>query len=52
MEAVVVHEFCGFILVVIFNKDILPLLTAGIIFVYHIPCSFILSTVYHTEILI
>ena len=32
MGAVVVHEFCGFILVGLFNKDILPLLTAGIVF--------------------
>jgi len=44
MEAVVVHKFCGFILVGLFNNDILPLLIAGIIFIYYIPFSFILST--------
>ena len=36
MEAVVVHEFCGCILVGIFNNDILPLLIAGIIYLYYV----------------
>jgi hypothetical protein len=44
VEAVTVHEFCGCILVGLFNNDILPLLIAGIIFLYYIPFSFILST--------
>jgi hypothetical protein len=44
VEAVVVHGFCGCILVGLCNNDILPLLTAGIIFLHYIQFSFILST--------
>jgi hypothetical protein len=43
VEAVTVPEFCGCILVGLFNNDILPLLIAGIIFLYYIPFSFVLS---------
>jgi hypothetical protein len=49
MEAVVVHEFCGCIVVGHFNNGILPLPIAGIIFLYYIQFSFILSKPLYTE---